>query len=97
MINLYLVSTAMPYSLKPLNKCLEFNKIVLYCLWHHYIKLKLEDRIKLWYRDIASVIGPIKSLRVYANLIENAEKVFDTSKYEAPQPYPKKRKKKLRI
>ena len=76
---------------------LEISKTLMYEFWYDYMKPKYGDNVKLYYMDTDSFIIPIKTEDFYKDIADDAEKRFDTSKYddECDKQLPKGKNKTL--
>ena len=57
-------------------------KMLIYKLWHDYIKPKYEDRAKLCYTDTDSFIIHIITGDFFVDISDDAERWFDISNYD---------------
>ena len=60
-----------------------------------YVKLKYDEKTKLYYMDTDSFILYIKTAGIYKDIREDAETRFDTSNYELDRPLLKGKNKKV--
>ena len=74
---------------------LEISKILMYEIWYDYMKPKYGDNVKLCYMDTDSFIMHIKTEDFYKDIVNDGEKRFDTSSYEADRPLPTGKNKKV--
>ena len=75
---------------------LEIRKIVMYEFWHDYMKLKYQEKAKLFYIDTGSFIVSIhKNRNIYTDIIKDVDIRVDTSNYELYRPLPKGKNKKV--
>ena len=75
---------------------LEIRKIVMYEFWHDYMKLKYQEKAKLFYIDTGSFIVSIhKNRNIYTDIIKDVDIRVDTSNYELDRPLPKGKNKKV--
>ena len=74
---------------------LEISKILMYEFWHHYMKPKYGDNVKLCYMDTDSFIMKIKTEDFYKDITNDVEKRFDTSNYEFNRPLSTGKNKKV--
>ena len=73
---------------------LDISKTLMYEFWYGYLKPKYDDKIKLCYMDIDSLIPFIKTEDFYEDIVDDIEKRFDTSNYEVDRPLPPGKNKK---
>ena len=57
---------------------LQLSKILMYEIWHDYIKPKYGKKAKLCYMDIGSFIKYIKTESIYKDLAKVVQTRFDT-------------------
>ena len=74
---------------------LEISKIVMYVLWHDYVKPKYGEKTKLCYMDTDSFLVYIKPDNIYADSAKDVDTRFDTSNYELDRSLPKGKIKKF--
>ena len=74
---------------------LELSKIVMYEFWYEYVVPKYGENAKLCYMDTNSFIVYLKMDDLYKNIVEDVEKIFDTSVYELDRPLRKGKDKKV--
>ena len=75
---------------------LDLSKIIMYEFHYDYMKQKhSEDKLKLCYTDMDSLVYSIKTEDVYADIAEDVEYRFDTSGYVLDRPLPIGRNKKV--
>ena len=73
---------------------LDMSKIVTYEYLFYYAKPKYGNNAKLLYASTASLIVCVNLEDVYANLEEDFETRFDTSKYDVGRPLPTRKNNK---
>ena len=73
---------------------LDMSKIVTYEYLFYYTKPKYGNNAKLLYASTASLIVCVNLEDVYANLAEDFETRFDTSKYDVGRPLPTRKNNK---
>ena len=56
--------------------------------WYDYIKPKLQQNVRLCYVDTDSLIIIIKTKDAYEEIVDDVEKIFETSNYEVNRPLP---------
>ena len=61
---------------------LDISKILMYEIWHGYLKPKYRDRIILCYMDTDSFISFAKTEDFYKDIPDDVQKRFDTSNYK---------------
>ncbi|XP_059217627.1 uncharacterized protein LOC131994766 [Stomoxys calcitrans] len=76
---------------------LEIAKLIMYDFHYNYMKKKFGERCQLNYMDTDSFIYTISSEDFYAEIKDDVEKYFDTSNYDANNPFgfPLKNKKEM--
>ena len=74
---------------------LEISKILMYEIWHDYMKPKYGNNVKLCYMDTDSFIMNIKTEDFYKDIANDVEKRFDTSNYEVDKPLSTGKNKKV--
>ena len=74
---------------------LVISKLLMYEFWYDYMKPKYGDNEKLCYMDTDSFIMNIKTEDFYKDIINDVEKMFDTSNYECDRPLPTGKNKKV--
>ena len=67
---------------------LEISKILIQEFWYDYTKPKYQQSEKLCYMDTDTFIIHIKTEDVYEDIVDDVEKIFDTSSYEVDKPLP---------
>ena len=60
---------------------LDISKTLMYEFWYDYIKIKYQDRAKLFYIDTNRFVIQIKTEDFYEYVADDVEKWFDTSNY----------------
>ena len=68
---------------------LDISKILMYELWHDYIKPKYQNNATLCYMDTDSFIIHIKTEDFYKDIANDVKKWFVTSNYDVDRPLPK--------
>ena len=74
---------------------LVISKLLMYEFWYDYMKPKYGDNEKLCYMDTDSFIMNIKTEDFYKDIVNDVEKMFDTSNYECDRPLPTGKNKKV--
>ena len=74
---------------------LEISKLLMYELWHDYMKPKYGNNVKLCYMDTDSFIMNIKTEDFYKDIANDVEKRFDTSNYAVDRPLSTGKNKKV--
>ena len=67
---------------------LDISKITMYEFWYDYVKVKYEDRARLFYMDTDSFVVNIKTKDFYKDISQDVNKRFDTSHYTFDRPLP---------
>ena len=67
---------------------LDISKITMYEFWYDYVKIKYEDKARLWYMDTDSFVVNIKTEDFYKDISQDVNKRFDTSNYTFDRPLP---------
>ena len=77
---------------------LDISKMLMYKFWYDYIKLKYEDRAKLYYTDTDSFIIHIITEDFFEDISGDVKKWFDISNYDGnyKRPLPIGMNKKVR-
>ena len=60
---------------------LDISKTLTYEFWYGYIKRKYQNKAKLCYMDIDSIIIHVKAEDVHGDIGNDVKKWFDTSNY----------------
>ena len=74
---------------------LVISKLLMYKFWYDYMKPKYGDNEKLCYMDTDSFIMNSKTEDFYKDIVNDVEKMFDTSNYECDRPLPTGKNKKV--
>ena len=61
---------------------LNISKTLMYNFWYDYLKSKYNDKSKLCYTDTDSFIIIIKTEDFYEGIVNDVERLFDTSSYD---------------
>ena len=61
---------------------LDISKTLMHDFWYRYLKLKHDDKIKLWYTDEDSFVIEVKTEDLYTDISAEIKKWYDTSNYE---------------
>ena len=80
---------------KPVYSGLEISKVVMHEFWYGYVKLKYQDKAKLYYMDTGSFIVYIIPIQIYEDIIRDVETKFDISIYELENYYMEEEKHKV--
>ena len=67
---------------------LDISKITMYEFWYNYIKIKNENKARLFYMDTDSFVVNIKTKDFYKDISQDVNKRFDTSNYYVDRPLP---------
>ena len=67
----------------------------MYEFWYHCIKAKYQNNAKLCYMDTESFIIQIQIKDVYKDIVDDAQKRFDTSNYATKRPLTKGKNKNV--
>ena len=67
---------------------LDISKITMYEFWYDYVKIKYQDRARLYYMDTDSFVVNIKTKDFYKDISQDVNKRFDTSNYTFDGPLP---------
>ena len=60
---------------------LDISKITMYEFWYDYVKIKYQDKARLYYVDTDSFVVNIKTKDFYKDTSQDVNKRFDTSNY----------------
>ena len=74
---------------------LEKSKMVMYEFWYDYMKLKHREKAKLYYMDIDSFVGYIKTEDIYSDIAKDVETRFEASNCKLDRPLLKRKKKNI--
>ena len=61
---------------------LDISKTLIYEFWYDYLKPKYQDKVKLCYIDTDSYTLHIETNGFFADIANNVDEWFDTSKYD---------------
>ena len=61
---------------------LDISKTLVYEFRHDYVKRKYQGKAKLGYIDTDDLIIHIKTEDFYEDIVDDVEKLFDTSNYD---------------
>ena len=67
---------------------LDISKITMYEFWYDYVKIKYQDKARLYCMDTDSFVVNIKTKDFYKDISQDVNKRFDTSKYTFDRPLP---------
>ena len=67
---------------------LDISKMLMYKFWYDYIKLKYEDRGKLWFANTDSFIIHNIIEDFFVDISDDVERWFDTSNYDKNDKIP---------
>ena len=62
---------------------LELSIMLMYEFWYDYVKIKQDEKAKLFYVDADSFVVYIKASDIYGDIAADLEKRFDTSSRNA--------------
>ena len=67
---------------------LDISKRLMYGFWYDYIKLRYQDKAKLWYIDTGSIVIHNKTEDFYKNIANGVEKWFYTFNFDQDDKTP---------
>ena len=67
---------------------LDISKTLMYEFWYDYLKPKYNDKAKLCYMDTDSFVLNIFTKNVFEDIINDVERLFDTSNYDENDKIP---------
>ena len=67
---------------------LDISKTLMYEFWYYYLKPKYNDKAKLCYMDTDSFVLNIFTKNVFEDIINDVERLFDTSNYDENDKIP---------
>ena len=67
---------------------LDISKTLMYEFWYVYLQPKYNDKAKLCYMDTDSFVLNIFTKNVFEDIINDVERLFDTSNYDENDKIP---------